>query len=174
MGNETKANNLSKSLSSTILGANFDSPTQLAFYFQITMEDDKNSSENYFQEVSGIGLNLEHEPAQENENIFVHRLPNSPKHPRLVLKRGIINKDSLLAQWCVESVSLDLAKPVKTKSLNVHLKSHDGDTLCTWSFTDAYPFKLQGMSLNAKNEQMALELIEFSYNSCTENNLAFI
>lgn len=174
MSNDNTTNNAVKWLSSTTLGHHFDLPTLSAFYFQLIFSDEKNSSENFFQEVSGIGLNLETEAIAEHENTFVHQLPKSPKRPNLILKRGLINNNSPLAQWCREVMEADFTKPSITKSLCVHLKSYDGDTLCTWNFTDAHPVIWKLISLNTNNNELAVESIELSYSSCTNSSLAFI
>ena len=72
-----------------------------AFYFKVAFAATAGMSDTSFQEVSGIGSEMETEPYVEGgENRYVHQLPKSVKHPKLVLKRGIATMTSPLVLWC--------------------------------------------------------------------------
>ena len=69
-----------------------------AFHFQVTFGASDSGSDTSFQEVSGIGTELEVEPfAEGGENRFVHQLPKAVKHPAgtirvvFVLLRALIS-----------------------------------------------------------------------------------
>jgi len=85
-----------------------------AFYFKVAFAATSNSEDTSFQEVSGIGSEMETEDlAEGGENRFSHRLPKSVKHPKLVLKRGIAVMDSPLVVWCQDVLDGAFISPIK-------------------------------------------------------------
>ncbi len=117
-----------------------------------------------FQEVSGIGPEMETEDVAEGgENRFVHRLPKTVKHPRLVLKRGIGAVASPLVKWCKTVLENDFATPVKPTSVLVTLLDENGLPLRVWSFLNAFPVKWEVDAFNSTKNEVAIESIELSY-----------
>ena len=65
-----------------------------AFCFVVCFGTDATDVDASFQEVGGIGAELEIEAVQEGgENRYVHQLPKGVKHLRLTLKRGLVPID---------------------------------------------------------------------------------
>lgn len=136
-----------------------------AFYFKLSFTDSP-SEDNSFQEVSGIGSEIDiQEVVEGGENRFVHRLPKGVKHPLLSLKRGIAGTDSNLVQWCKSVLEGDFIKPIVTKNLDVFLLDEKSNPLRSWSFADAYPVKWEIDSFNSTKNEVAIEKIELSYTS---------
>ena len=83
----------------------------------------------------------------------------------LVLKRGIINKDSAIAQWCTETLNGGFSQPIKPKSLTVTLLGlgEKGKPLASWYFDNAYPVKWEVSGFKSTENVIAIELLEFSY-----------
>ena len=80
---------------------NTDDYPPTGFYFKVIFSATLGMSDTSFQEVSGISSEVELEEVVEGgENRYVHRLPKSVKHPKLVLKRGIAKMTSPLVIWC--------------------------------------------------------------------------
>lgn len=134
-----------------------------AFYFTVLLEG--SNMDTSFQEVTGIGPEIETEDVVEGgENRFVHQLPKAVKHPKLVLKRGIAKMDSPLVGWCISILEGDLSAPIKTKELGVMLLNENGDPLRAWYFANAYPVHWEFDSFNSTKNEVAIETIELTYN----------
>ena len=90
----------------------------VSFYFSVVVDGETMG----FQEVSGISQELGFEEVTEGgENRFKHRLPTGAKYQNLVLKRGVIIADSMLAKWCIGTISNGFTTPVSTKNITVNL-----------------------------------------------------
>ncbi|MFM7294346.1 MAG: phage tail protein [Burkholderiales bacterium] len=117
-----------------------------------------------FQEVSGIGTQMETEPVVEGgENRYVHTLPKSFKHSNLVLKRGIAALTSPLVLWCKATLEADLAMPVMTQLVLVSLLDESGLPLRVWTFENAYPVQWEVDPFNSTKNEVALEKVTLSY-----------
>lgn len=141
-----------------------------AFYFKVIFGKNE-ERDTSFQDVSGIGPEIETEDVVEGgENRFVHRLPKAVKHPKLVLKRGIAPVDSPLVKWCKSVLEGGLSAAIETKELHVRLLNENKDPLRAWSFVNAYPIKWEIESFNSTKNEVAIEMIELSYDYSTREN----
>lgn len=135
-----------------------------AFHFAVRVGSDAADVDVTFQEVGGIGAELETEIVQEgSEKRYVHQLPKGVKHLRLTLKRGLVPIDSKLVQWCKSVLEGGLVQPSETKEVQVLLRDRDGQTLRHWSFTDAYPVKWEVEAFVATKNEVAIEKLELNY-----------
>jgi phage tail-like protein len=136
----------------------------VAFQFTLRLDPAAGGSEALFQEVSGIGAEMETETVHEGgENRFVHALPMGVKHPRLVLRRGVVAIDSGLVKWCRQVLEGGLAQPVATQQIEVHLMDESGEALRRWDFTGAYPVKWSVQPFGSTKQEVALESVELAY-----------
>lgn len=136
-----------------------------AFYFKVAFAATAGMSDTSFQEVSGIGSELETEPYSEGgENRFVHQLPKSVKHPKLVLKRGIAETTSPLVVWCRSVFEGDFSAPIMPMAVMVYLMNENKMPIRAWSFANAYPVNWDVESFNSTKNEVAIEKIELSYN----------
>lgn len=134
-----------------------------AFYFTVDVGGG-NSIDTSFQEVSGIGPELETEDLVEGgENNFVHHLPTTMKHPNLVLKRGIAKLESPLVTWCRDVLEGGLIKRIKPVLIHVSLLNEEANPIRKWSFANAYPVHWEFDSFNSTNGEVSIETIEMSY-----------
>ena len=148
------------SAGSSVLWDNGDYPPS-AFYFSV---DVGGSTDASFQEVSGIGPELETEDYVEGgENRFVHRLPTTVKHPKLVLKRGVAKLKSPLLIWCKDVLEGGLSKPIKPDLVHVSLLDETSSPIRKWSFANAYPVHWEVDPFNSTNGEVSIETIEMSY-----------
>lgn len=135
-----------------------------AFHFTVTFGTETRDADCSFQEVSGIGAEMETESVVEGgENRFVHQLPKTVKHPRLMLKRGVAPFSSRLVTWCREVLEGDLSQPLKPRTLHVHLLDEKGEPLRGWSFENTYPVKWDVEPFQSNRNEVALEKIELAY-----------
>jgi len=101
-----------------------------AFYFTARIGESTDGVDSSFQEVSGIGSEIETEDvAEEGENRFVHRLPKAVKHPLLVLKRGLAVESSPLIRWCRQVLDSGPQSKIEPKLVSIYLRSQSGDTI---------------------------------------------
>lgn len=135
-----------------------------AFYFSVSFGGASRDADGSFQEVSGIGAELETETVVEGgENRFQYQLPKAVKHPRLVLKRGVASLGSRLVTWCRDVLEGDLMLPLKLRTVHVHLLDEKGEPLRSWSFENAYPVKWDVEPFQSNKSEVALEKIELAY-----------
>lgn len=135
-----------------------------AFYFKVVVAGSPVDSETSFQEVRGIGAELDTEEVVEGgENRFVHRLPKAVKHPQLELKRGITAADSKLADWCRSIFESGWSQPIKPALVTVYLLDENGNPARAWTFADAYPVKWEVDEFKSTKNEVAIESIVLSY-----------
>ena len=136
-----------------------------AFYFKVVFAATGGMSDTSFQEVSGIGSEIETEPYTEGgENRYVHQLPKSVKHPKLLLKRGIAKISSPLVIWCRSVFEGDFMAPIVPMPIMVYLMNENATPIRAWSFANAYPVNWEVDGFNSTKNEVAIEKIELNYN----------
>ena len=135
-----------------------------AFYFTVSFSGPGKGSDTSFQEVSGIGPELETEDFTEGgENRYVYRLPKPVKHPMLVLKRAVADTSSPLVQWCQAVLEGDLSNRIQPRFLIVNLLNEEAESVRSWSFAGAYPVQWEIDGFNSTKNEVAIETIKLSY-----------
>lgn len=125
-----------------------------------------------FQEVSGIESRWEtEEVAEGGENRFVHRLPRPARYSDLVLKRGLVYRDSFFAEWVGQTIGASLSLPILTQNLLVTLLNDDAIPIVAWVFVNAWPLRWEVAGLDSMRNDVATESMEFSYNYFERLNL---
>ena len=125
-------------------------------------------SDASFQEVGGIGPEMETQPYREGgENRFMHMLPTGVKQPKLSLKRGLAAYDSQLVQWCRSILEGGLAERITTRDLFVYLLDENNAPLRGWSFENAYPSHWAVDPFQAERSAVAIEKIDLNYAAST-------
>lgn len=110
-----------------------------------------------FTEVSGLQVETETEDYREGGvNDFIHKLSKGSKYSTLTLKRGISDAQNLWNwhQKVVQGV-------IERKSITVILNDAANKEKWRWMFTGAYPVKWTGTDLNATNNTIVVESLEF-------------
>ena len=139
-----------------------DPPT--AFHFAVRFAGEGKDVDSSFQEVSGIGPEMEVEAYSEGgENRFQHQLPKGVKFQRLALKRGVMPSDSKLAKWCRDTLEGGLAVALKPGDIEVHLLDGEGKTIRQWSFANAFPVHWTVDPFVSSRNELAIEKIELAY-----------
>ena len=141
-----------------------------SFYFRVSIGGAKDGYDAQFQEVSGLEIEQDVEEIKEGgENDFSWRVPGRVKFNNLVLKRGMVAKDSGLVKWVnsqlIQSAHLNAAVEVKT--VDVELMDEKGDPLKKWSFERAYPVKWSTSNLSSQDNSVVVETVEFAYKKFT-------
>jgi phage tail-like protein len=142
-----------------------------AFYFRVTVLGagaalaELTGVDASFREVSGIEARWETEEVTEGgENRFVHRLPRPARYADLVLKRGVVTRDSFFAEWVGQTVGSGLALPILTQNLLVTLQGEDGWPVVAWVFVNAWPLRWVTAPMDSMSNEVLTETMEFQYN----------
>ncbi len=140
----------------------------VGFYFKLGFTRVSAQTDATFQEASGISMELEtREVAEGGENRFRYKLPEPGKYSNLVLKRGLVDKGSPLAIWCIDTLTGALDKAISPKTITVSLleaNSSGGKPSMVWEFVNAYPVKWSISDLQLQNNMLVIESLEFAYN----------
>lgn len=117
-----------------------------------------------FTEVSGLSFELAtEEVAEGGENRFLQKYPGRAKYPELVLKRGLL-PNSEITKWIRECVEDFIIQP---KHIDVKLLNEKHEPLMTWHLVNAYPTKWAVSDLNAANNAVVIESLQFFYQRFT-------
>ncbi|UOQ52076.1 phage tail protein [Hymenobacter cellulosivorans] len=138
----------------------------LSFYFTLEIVGlPKASVDNAFQEVSGLTAEMETMEIREGgQNQYKYRVPTVAKYTNLVLKRGLMNAQSPLTEWCMSTVGADLSAPIVLHNVLLTLLSEAQQPLQKWTFIDAWPVKCSLSDFRAMKEaELAIETLELSY-----------
>jgi phage tail-like protein len=137
-----------------------------AFYFKVVLGATLGLTDSSFQEVSGIGAEMDTEPlAEGGENRYKLMLPTGIKHSNLELKRGIASMASPLVLWCKSVFEMDFATSITTQPVAVYLMNEDQLPIRAWSFDNAFPVKWDVEPFNSTKNEVAIEKIVLSYTS---------
>ncbi|TDK45494.1 phage tail protein [Algoriphagus formosus] len=113
-----------------------------------------------FQEVGGLSVEIGvEEYAEGGENRFKHRMPNPVSYPNLTMKRGML-VGSQLMKWFKDSVE---AFQFEAQDITVILLNEQHLPLQAWNFINAWPVKWNIEGLNAMENTLMIESIEFAY-----------
>ena len=151
-----------------------------AFYFSVAIAGTGQASQQNlasdasFSEISGLEATISTEDVREGgQNQFVHRLPTGTKYQNLVLKRGVVAQMSYLAEWASETIGSTFAKPITTKTLVVMLLGPDQNPRVAWNVRRAWPVRWDWGKLNAKGNEVLVEVIEFAHSGIFRTNPSF-
>jgi phage tail-like protein len=134
-----------------------------SFYFSVAI-DGMDREDSAFLEASGLSAEREvQEVVEGGENRYVHRLPTKLKHGNLVLKRGFVGRATKLFAWCKNEIESDLQMAIRPKNIIVSLLDVKDNPMVAWSFSRAWPVKMEVSNFNAKESEIAVETLEFSY-----------
>lgn len=141
----------------------------VSFYFKISVHGFDTESD--FQEITGLSMNVDTVALNEGgQNLYVHNLPTRAKSERLVLKRGLKVSSSLI-NWCKKAIEEFSFSP---KNIDIFLldpgaPDSSNNILASWHLTNAFPVKWSLSSLNAMNNELAIETIELQYHRFTKS-----
>lgn len=130
------------------------------FHFKVEVLGFTQDSDTRFTEVSGLSVDLNGDEVPEGgENRFVQKFPSRPKYPDLVLKRGLlVNSD--ITNWIRDCLG---RSPITPKNLDIKLLNEQHQPLMTWHVVNAYPTKWAVSDLNASNNAVTVETLQFYY-----------
>lgn len=144
----------------------------VSFYFDVKIAGASGGNDSSFAEASGLDAERGTvEVVEGGENRFTHRLPDRGRYANLVLKRGLMVASSAVFDWCSKTLESDLGKALKPRDIDVSLLDAQASPLVTWNFKKAWPVKWNVATLNAKENQVAIETLEFCYSYMTRKQV---
>lgn len=133
----------------------------VGFHFRVEVKDlPANDNDVRFTEVSGLSVEMgTEEIAEGGENRFIQKYPTRAKCPELVLKRGLLLNSEVMKwiQECIEDYN------IKPKTIFIKLLNEEHQPLLTWNVVNAYPTKWSVSDLNASNNAVVIESLQFFY-----------
>jgi phage tail-like protein len=136
----------------------------VSFYFQVSFEGSSGKNDSSFKEVSGINVEMGlEEIAEGGVNGYKHRVPTTAKYTNLVLKRGLVPKNSAIAKWCMATLGGNFEEAIETKTVIVKLLDENSKPLKSWNFVNAWPVKWALSDLNSMNNEIAVETLELAF-----------
>lgn len=150
--------------------ASYYPPSSFHFKVEFTGVDGANTdSEQRFQEVSGLSVEVETVPLREGgENKFEYKLPRIAKYPNLVLKRGLLANTALL-KWFKSAMNayfFAVTIPLidfKPSDILITLLDESDQPVAIWNIVQAYPLKWSVTDLKATENAVMIESIELAY-----------
>jgi phage tail-like protein len=113
-----------------------------------------------FTEVSGLSVELgTEELAEGGENRFVQKYPSRAKYPELTLKRGLLLSSQII-DWVRRAIEDHEIEPM---NIDITLLNDEHQPLLTWHVIGAYPTKWAVSDLNASNNAVSMETLQFYY-----------
>ncbi len=132
----------------------------VGFSFWVSFEISQETVDIAFQDVSGIGRELQTEDLVEGgENRYTQKLPVRAGYTPLVLKRSLVVK-SELTEWVRDALENFTVRPV---TVIVALLNDRREPLIAYQFFNAYPVKWSVSNFNAESSSLAIESLELYY-----------
>lgn len=137
----------------------------VSFYFNVKFSGSMGINDMSFLEVSGLMVELETQEIDMgggNKRV----LPIRQKHGNLICKRPLrLLNSSELSRWVDRTMRGGVDESMVTCDITVQLLSAIGDPKCAWNIKGAYPVKWDVAGFDSKKNDIALETIEFAYDT---------
>ena len=137
---------------------------------QTGSRNDPYSAFNFIVEIDGLevagfsecsGLTAETDPIEYregNEDITVRKLPGLKKFTNISLKRGFTDNKEL---WDWRKTVMD--GKTERKAGSIVLLNEAREEALRYNFREGWPCKWEGPSLNAKNNEVAIETLDICH-----------
>lgn len=112
-----------------------------------------------FREASGLDSSQDAIDYREGDDktVTIRKLPGLKKFSNIVLKRGITDDLDL---WKWRKQVMDGKIKDARKNGSIILMDDEGNDKVRWEFTDAWPTKWTGPSMNATGNDLAIDTLE--------------
>jgi phage tail-like protein len=132
-----------------------------AFHFEVDLDGNKLRC----SEVSGLSIEvqtIEYRDGQSS-SYTATKMPGIPKYGNITIKRGIVEKNNEFFDWLNERK----LNKITRRPLTVNLLNEEHDPVMSWQVKEAFPVKIEGASLNATGNEVAIETIEIAHEGLT-------
>lgn len=121
-----------------------------------------------FSEVSG--LNIESQVIEYRDGASPEyssrKMPGLRKFANITLKRGIMKSDNEFFTW----LNTTKLNTVERRDLTISLLNEEHAPVMTWKVNNAFPVKVEGPSLKASGNEVAIESIELAHEGLSIEN----
>jgi len=128
-----------------------------AFHFSVSWGGDRLG----FSEVTG--LTQENQAIEYRDGAFKEyssiKMPGLRKFSNVTLKRGIVKADNDFFKW-LSTIKLN---KVERRDVVISLLNEEHAPVMTWKIHNAFPVKVEGPSLKASGNEVAIESIEIAH-----------
>jgi phage tail-like protein len=118
-----------------------------------------------FTEVSGLSISLKpidyREGSSKEYNVL--KMPGMVEYSNITLKRGVFAKDNELFAW-LNTVKLNT---IDRRDITISLLNENHEPVMVWKVNRAWPSKVEGVSLKANGNEVAIETIELTHEGLT-------
>ena len=113
-----------------------------------------------FSEVEGLSGEIEVIEYREGADRVntARKLPGLTKYPNVTLKRGITGRTDLFEWWKAVRDG-----QVQRRNVTITLLDEQRQAVLRWHLRDAFPVKIEGPSLNASGNEVAIETLELAH-----------
>ncbi|RAW01595.1 phage tail protein [Pseudochryseolinea flava] len=121
-----------------------------------------------FSEVSG--LNIENQVIEYRDGASLEysmrKMPGLQKFGNITMKRGIMKGDNEYHKW-LDTIKMNT---IERRDITISLRDEGGNPVMTWRAKNAFPVKLEGASLKASGNEVAIESMEVAHEGLTVEN----
>jgi phage tail-like protein len=114
-----------------------------------------------FTEVTGLSVELQTIDYREGSSLEyqVTKMPGIPQFANISLKRGMYSGDNEFFTW-LNTVKLN---KIERRQITISLLNEEHAPVAVWKVKDAFPVKVEGPTLNATGNEVAVETIELAH-----------
>lgn len=87
------------------------------------------------------------------------RRPGRDAPANVVLKRGLVQRDSMLWDWWARTAVNDVSR----RTVRVMLLDEHGSPVKTWRLTNAFPAKLTTVGMSSDEAEIAVEMLAIAF-----------
>ncbi len=121
-----------------------------------------------FSEVSGLSATVE--PIEYREGSSPDyaplKMPGIPKFSNVTLKRGIVPSDNDFFDW-INTIQLN---KVERRDVTISLLNEEHEPVMIWQLQNAWPVSVEGPTLNATTNEIAIETLVLAHERLTIRN----
>lgn len=135
-----------------------------SFGFKVVVTVGGGESIGYFQEVSGLSVQIEVQDVEEGGlNVTTRKVIGKASYSNITLKRGLCNKS--MFEWIDRFVHR--SGTVERLSGTISILNDAGSVVKEYSFTRGIPVKWDGPSLSVSQDAIATESLEIAHEGLT-------
>ena len=130
----------------------------IPFAFQVDFGD---GVKHGFSEMSGLDgavAPIEYRTS-DSKGFSAVKMPGIRKSSNVTLKRGVIARNTTFWAW----LDASLGSLIERRTITIALLDEQARPVMVWKLTNAAPIKVEGPSLNANGNDVAVETVELSH-----------
>jgi phage tail-like protein len=132
-----------------------------AYNYRVTVLNEGAATVIGFSQVTG--LTVEYQPVTYKHGLSfamgANIIPGMRQPIRLTLKKGLVKNNDFLQQWLGKSNAEPFSSGVK-RDIQIDLCDEQGLAVISWTVIGALPVKLEGPTLEANSDQIAIASME--------------